>query len=223
MSIPSKHQILLVDDECSVRESLTMLLTAFGYGVTTAANGFDGLLQLKRATPDVIISDLNMPKMSGFEFLSVVRRRFPQIPVVAISGAYDRRSDVPGGVIADAFYPKGQHHPKVLLEIVADLVRTSAERSNAHRRESAPVWIPRNGKDSHGIPFVVLTCTDCLRSFPLSVTDEHLQSIQETSCMFCPNTVRYVIDFSIDVASPAKEPGATSASGDLGLSAKSTG
>jgi CheY-like chemotaxis protein len=166
MSIPSKHQILLVDDEPSVRESLTMLLTAVVYGVTTAANGFDGLLQLKRATPDVIISDLNMPEMSGFEFLSVVRRRFPQIPVVAISGAYDRGSEVPGGVIADAFYPKGRHHPKELVEIVADLVRTSVERSNAHKRESAPVWIPRNGKDSHGIPFVVLTCTDCLRSFP---------------------------------------------------------
>ena len=223
MSIPSKHQILLVDDERSVRESLTMLLTAVGYGVTTAANGFDGLLQIKRATPDVIISDLNMPEMSGFEFLSVVRRRFPQIPVVAISGAYDRESEVPGGVIADAFYPKGQHDPKELVEIVADLVRTSVERSNAHSRESAPVWIPRNGKDSHGTPFVVLTCADCLRSFPLSVTDEHLQSIQETACMFCPNTVRYVIDFSIDVASPAKKLGAAITSDDLGLSAKSTG
>ncbi len=200
-----------------------MLLTIAGYDVATAANGFDALLQLKRTIPDVVISDLNMPEMSGFEFLSVVRRRFPQIPVVAISGAYDRGSDVPGGVIADAFYPKGQHHPQVLLEIVADLVRTRVERSNAHRRESAPVWIPRNGKDSHGIPFVVLTCTDCLRSFPLSVTGEHLQSIQETSCMFCPNTVRYVVDFSLDVASPAKKLSATITSGDLGLSVKSTG
>ena len=94
MSSPSKHQILLVDDELGVRESLTMLLTIAGYDVTTAANGFDALLQFKRTIPDVVISDLNMPEMSGFEFLSVVRRRFPQIPVVAISGAYDRGSDV---------------------------------------------------------------------------------------------------------------------------------
>ena len=170
MSNPSKYQVLLVDDEPSIRESLGTLLTASGYEVVAANNGFDALLQLKRTAPDVIISDLNMPEMSGFEFLSVVRRRFPQIPVVAISGAYDQGSDVPGGVIADAFYPKGQHHPKMLLETVADLIRTSVERSNAHRRESAPVWIPRNGKDSHGKPFIVLTCAECLRSFPLSVT-----------------------------------------------------
>jgi DNA-binding NarL/FixJ family response regulator len=113
----------------------------------------------------VIISDLNMPQMSGFELLSVVRRRFPQIPVVAISGAYDQGSDVPGGVIADAFYPKGQHHPKMLLETVTHLIRTSVERSNAHRRESAPVWIPRNGKDSHGKPFIVLTCAEAFVPF----------------------------------------------------------
>jgi CheY-like chemotaxis protein len=182
-----------------------MLLSAAGYEVVAATNGFDALLQLKRTSPDVIISDLNMPEMSGFEFLSVVRRRFPQIPVVAISGAYDQESDVPGGVIADAFCPKGQH-PKMLLATVADLIRTSVERSNAHRRESAPVWIPRNGKDSHGKPFIVLTCAECLRSFPLSVTDEGLQTIQETPCLFCSNTVRYVIDFSIDVASPGKKP-----------------
>jgi CheY-like chemotaxis protein len=142
----------------SIRESLGTLLTASGYEVVAANNGFDALLQLKRTSPDVIISDLNMPEMSGLEFLSVVRRRFPQIPVVAISGAYDQWSDVPGGVIADAFCPKGQH-PKMLLATVADLIRTSVERSNAHRRESAPVWIPRNGKDSHGKPFIVLTCT----------------------------------------------------------------
>jgi CheY-like chemotaxis protein len=222
MSYPSKYQVLLVDDEPSVRDSLGTLLTATGYEVVAANNGFDALLQLKRTSPDVIISDLNMPEMSGFEFLSVVRRRFPQIPVVAISGAYDQRSDVPGGVIADAFCPKGQH-PEMLLATVADLIRTSVERSNAHRRESAPVWIPRNGKDSHGKPFIVLTCAECLRSFPLSVTDEGLQTIQETPCLFCSNTVRYVIDFSIDVASPAKKPSASRTTGEAGLPARNAG
>jgi len=144
-----------------------------------------------------------MPEMSGFEFLSVVRRRFPEIPVVAMSGAYQGGDNVPGGVIADGFYAKGNTEPQELYDTVSALIRTSAERAHAHRKEPAPVWIPRNGKDSHGIPFIVLTCPECLRSFPLSVSSEPLQTIQEIECLFCPSAVRYVIDFSRAVTSPA--------------------
>jgi CheY-like chemotaxis protein len=201
---PKRH-ILVVDDEAIVRESLAMLFRSKGYQVSTADDGFDALLQLRTISPDLITSDLNMPNMSGFELLSVLRRRFPQILVVAISGAYECGEAVPGGIIADGFYAKGQHHPETLLATVADLIRTSAARASAHQQQSAPVWIPRNGKDSHGVPFIVVTCTECLRSFPLSVADEALPEVQETPCLFCPNTVRYIVDFSLSVASPDKK------------------
>jgi CheY-like chemotaxis protein len=203
----NKQRILVVDDEPSIRESMAMLLTAAGYQVGTAEHGFDALLQLRRLTPDVIISDLNMPQMSGFEFLSVVRRRFPEIPVIAVSGAYESGDHVPGGVIADAFYAKGQHDPEELLRTVAELIRTTATRAMNHHRQSAPVWIPRNGKDSKGVPFIVLTCTECLRSFPLSVMHEDVQEIQETPCLFCATPVRYIIDFSLAVTSPKAQKG----------------
>src|SRR3954468_23305558 len=160
MLTPSKQQILVVDDDAAVRDSLTMLLQSSGYEVSTAGNGFEALLQLKRRVPAIVLSDLNMPEMSGFEFLSVVRRRFPQIPVIAMSGAYDAQEAIPGGVIADAFYPKGHSNPAKLLQIVAGLIQTSADHAVGHAREWAPVWIPRNRKDSHGVPYVVLTCTD---------------------------------------------------------------
>jgi CheY-like chemotaxis protein len=149
----------------------------------------------------VIISDLNMPQMSGFEFLSVVRRRFPEIPVVAMSGAYEHGNHIPGGVIADAFFAKG-NNAGILLSTVAELVRTAAARALTHHRQSAPVWIPRNGKDSRGVPYIVLTCTQCLRSFPLSVLREDVQEIQESPCLFCASPVRYIIDFSLSVSSP---------------------
>jgi CheY-like chemotaxis protein len=200
-----KHEILIVEDEAAVRDSLALLLQSSGYHVTTAIHGFDALLHLKIKPPAVVISDLNMPQMSGFEFLSVVRRRFPQVSVIAMSGAYQSGAAVPGGVIADAFYAKGRSNPEALLHMVADLIQTSAAQATDHKRESAPVWIPRNGKDSRGIPFVVLTCTDCLRSFPLSVVTQDLQKIQETPCLFCPNTVRYIIDFSLLIASPRRD------------------
>lgn len=199
--IPRKV-VLVVDDEPSVRESLAMLLSDEGYDVSTAEHGFDALLQLKRRTPDVIISDLNMPQMSGFEFLSVVRRRFPGIPTLAMSGAYEAGDHVPGGIIADAFFGKGHNPPRELLRIVAELIETTATRTINRQRQSAPVWIPRNGKDSKGVPYIVLTCTECLRSFPLSVLREDVQEIQETPCLFCTNPVRYIIDFSVSVSSP---------------------
>jgi CheY-like chemotaxis protein len=197
-----KGRVLVVDDEASIRNSTSILLRSAGYDVCTAENGFDALLQLENAISDVVISDLNMPQMSGFEFLSVVRRRFPDIPVIAISGAYDSGDQVPGGVIADVFYSKGRHNPEELLRTIAELITTKVARAEDHHRQSAPVWIPRNGKDSNGVPFIVLTCTHCLRSFPLSVLRENVQEIQETPCLFCANAVRYVIDFSIEVASP---------------------
>jgi CheY-like chemotaxis protein len=202
MSNSVKHEILIVDDDSAVRNTLGMVLRSAGYEVSTATNGFDALLQLKRRLPAIVLSDLNMPQMSGFELLSVVRRRFPQISVIAMSGAYHSGDAVPGGVIADAFYAKGYSNPEALLRIVAGLIQTSAAHAVDHESESAPVWIPRNGKDSHGIPYIVVTCTDCMRSFPLSVLTEDLQKIQETPCLFCPNTVRYIIDFSLAIASP---------------------
>jgi CheY-like chemotaxis protein len=203
MSDTQKRRILVVDDDASVRKSMAMLLNSSGYEVSPAEDGFDALLQLRvPPPPDVIISDLNMPRMSGFEFLSVVRRRFPAIPVIAVSGAYEFGDQVPGGVIADAFYAKGQHRPENLLSTVAELIESAGARATNHQRQSAPVWIPRNGKDSKGVPFIVLTCTNCLRSFPLSVLHENVQEIQETPCLFCTTPVRYIIDFSLDVQSP---------------------
>jgi len=204
MPKPAQHRILVVDDDESVREVFTLLLREEGYEVATAENGFDALLKLKDVIiPDVIISDLNMPKMSGFEFLSVVRRRFPKISVIASSGAYGSRA-VPTGVLADAFYAKGDDKPDTLLNSVAALIETSSEQASAHQSGSAPVWIPRNGKDSNGIPYIVITCTECLRSFPLNVTTEENPEVLETPCLFCSNKVKYIIDFSLSVFSPTK-------------------
>jgi CheY-like chemotaxis protein len=204
MSAATKGRVLVVDDEAMIRDSTSLLLRSAGYVVRTAEHGFDALLQLAAAPADVVISDLNMPQMSGFEFMSVVRRRFPEIVVIAISGAYDSGDQVPGGVIADAFYAKGHHHPEDLLGTIAELISTKEARRVSHHRQAAPVWIPRNGKDSNGIPFIVLTCTQCLRSFPLSIPQENVQEIQEAPCLFCASPVRYVIDFSVDVVSPDK-------------------
>ena len=99
----TRASILFVDDEPCMREMVAMLLSEEGYEVLTAVDGLDALAQLRSVTPNLIVSDLNMPRMSGVEFLSVVRRRSPAIPVIAMSGAYDHGDALPAGVMADAF------------------------------------------------------------------------------------------------------------------------
>ena len=108
-----------------------------------AKDGFDALAQMRGALPDLILTDLKMPNMSGFEFLSVVRRRFPQIPTIAISGEYQPPVEELG-VLADAFLAK-PHMPKELFAKIAELLGDAPPRP-AIKRDRAPVWVPRNGK-----------------------------------------------------------------------------
>jgi CheY-like chemotaxis protein len=115
----AKEKLLIVDDELSIRESLSFVLTGIGYSVRAAENGISALAEMRMEIPDMIISDLNMPGMSGFEFLSAVRCRFPAIPLIAMSGAF-YGDEVPFGVAADAFYQKGDG-VRSLLEIMESL------------------------------------------------------------------------------------------------------
>lgn len=200
MAKPSKRQILVVDDNPSVRETLAMLLMSAGYDVIVAEDGFAALSQLRKTVPDVMVSDLEMPRMSGFELLSVIRRRFPQILTVAMSGAYSENG-LPAGVIADGFYSKGEQ-PKKLFRAIEQLIDSAPARSSAHQRETAPTWVPRNGNDSHGIPYVMVTCEECLRIFQLAVIEETTGQVLEVPCRFCPGKNKYIIEPSAQHGQP---------------------
>jgi len=149
---------------------------------------------MKEALPDVIICDLNMPRMSGFELLSIVRRRFPHIPVVAMSGEY-LGTDWPNGVIADAYLQKGgEHSPEVLVQKIRELLERSPLRANVVKAPHAPVWIPLNGKS-----YFVLTCPGCLRSFslPVPVDAERGDHERQVVCEFCASEIKYVLDSGV--------------------------
>lgn len=203
----NRRRILIVDDDSVVLQTRAAILEAAGYEVTTALHGFDALLQLRSSIPDLIISDLNMPHMSGFELLSVIRRRFPQTLVIASSGAYDTGECMPGGLIADAFYAKGDGSPSGLLKLIAEVLVTPASRILERHSSRVPVWIPRNGNDSRGIPYIVVTCVDCLRSFPINIVHDDLQHVREAECLYCQTKMSYVVDFSREgIASEAANP-----------------
>jgi len=98
--------VLVVDDKEWIRIAISLVLEEFGYSVRCAEDGHSALREIYQQNPDILLSDLSMPGMSGFELLVNVRRLFPTIKVIAMSGSFSG-SEVPQGVLADAFYPKG--------------------------------------------------------------------------------------------------------------------
>jgi CheY-like chemotaxis protein len=113
--------VLVVDDKEWIRIAISLVLEEFGYSVRCAEDGHSALREIHQQKPDILLSDLSMPGMSGFELLSTVRRLFPAIKVIAVSGSFSG-SEVPPGVLADAFYPKGGS-VSALLQILRALPR----------------------------------------------------------------------------------------------------
>jgi CheY-like chemotaxis protein len=179
------YRILIADDDEQIRRSSEAMLSRAGYEIRTAGDGFEGLALMRKALPDLVISDLNMPRMSGFEFLSVVRRRFPQIPVIVISATFT--GSQPQGLLADAFFHKGEYSREELLKEIESLLEKSPIRLQLPKPENAPVWIPRNGS------YIVLTCPECLRSFSLS-EDEVENGLRELPCMYCSAQIRFTLE-----------------------------
>lgn len=83
-------RILIVDDEPDIRGVMAAMLESHGYQVFTAANGLDATRTLLRWRPDVILLDMMMPVMNGWEFLNQLRRRGqPAPPVIVTTAAAD--------------------------------------------------------------------------------------------------------------------------------------
>jgi CheY-like chemotaxis protein len=197
MSATPGKRVLFVDDEPCMREIMGMMLNDEGYDVCTASDGLDALAQLRDMTPDLIISDLNMPRMSGLEFLSVVRRRFPSIPVIAISGAYQSTDECPAGVMADVFYPKSRCHPDELIRAASELIQNPVGRPTNYRLcHSGQVQTARVVRDQTGQPCLMLTCPDCLRGCSVAPVPEETHEPQGACCQFCLTPIHFVSEVS---------------------------
>jgi len=178
-----KASILIVEDEESVRNSLAQVFTCCGYRTRSAADGIAALMQIRQEVPDILLSDLNMPVMSGFELLSIVHRRFPAIYVIAMSGIFTD-DPIPSGVSADAFYQKGGG--------VRELLKVAETRPAPRRGHQEPIWVQRNGHDASGGEFVTIACPECFRTFPQPIRGK-ASLILDTSCAFCQSWILYAV------------------------------
>ncbi len=91
---PTVERILVIDDERRMCESIRILLEKEGYRVVTAGDGAEGIEILKEQRFSLVIVDLMMPKVDGFEVLSYVRRNLPQTLVIVITGYSSMRSSI---------------------------------------------------------------------------------------------------------------------------------
>ena len=180
------NRVLLVDDEPLIRKLISGYLVAAGYVVRMAVDGLDALGKLRAGLPDLIISDLNMPRMSGVELLEVVRKRFPQIPVMVISAVAP--DEMPEGVAADAYYHKSGFGFEQLLETISDLTRKPPLRTAPPPVDNEPVQARWDGNGHY-----IIGCEDCLREFSVPRVFHMGRDEKWTTCVHCGKVVQFLV------------------------------
>ncbi len=120
----ARTRVLVVDDSVTVREVERQLLRAHGYDVDVAVDGQDGWHTLCSASYDLLITDVDMPRMNGIDLIRAVRsdRRFAELPVIVVSykaREQDRLLGLEAG--ANAYLTKGSFHDDSFIATVNDL------------------------------------------------------------------------------------------------------
>jgi CheY-like chemotaxis protein len=115
------QNVLVIDDELDVRDAIKRVLERAGYSVRTTAGADEALAELRRCHADVVITDIIMPKINGVEAIESIRREFPGVRVIAISGG--------GNFGITAYQPTA---------ITTSAYLAAAERAGAHRVLTKP-------------------------------------------------------------------------------------
>ncbi|WP_075258863.1 hybrid sensor histidine kinase/response regulator [Herbaspirillum camelliae] len=121
----ARKKVLVVDDSLTVRELERKLLTNRGYQVTVAVDGMDGWNAVRAEDFDLVITDIDMPRMDGIELVSLIRgaANLQSLPVMIVSYK-DREEDRQRGLEAgaDHYFTKSSFHDESLLQAVTDLI-----------------------------------------------------------------------------------------------------
>lgn len=127
VSSSTKAHVLVVDDEAGVRELLGDALRVAGYSVSAASDGMSALTALRSAPADLLIIDINMPVLDGFELLEQLRKKGDNTPALMLS-ARGERTDITRGLRlgADDYVTKPFGLEELLLRVGAILRRSRA-------------------------------------------------------------------------------------------------
>ncbi|MDP2318951.1 MAG: response regulator [Acidobacteriota bacterium] len=167
-------RILVVDDEANIRELLTQEFTEAGYSVVTAANGRDAVAEVRRQRPDLIVLDVMMPEMNGFDVAAVLRND-PQtldIPIIILSIVQDRERGFRLGV--DRYLTKPINTDILFREVGALL-----DQRKSHKR----VLVVDDDATA------VKTLTEVLKARGYSVTEARGHDLFEKAKMLQPDII----------------------------------
>ncbi|GJH26588.1 hybrid sensor histidine kinase/response regulator [Caballeronia novacaledonica] len=124
-AVTSAKRVLVVDDSLTVRELERKLLASRGYDVSVAVDGMDGWNAVRGERFDLVITDIDMPRLDGIELVTLIKRdaQLSGLPVMIVSykdRAEDRQRGLDAG--ADYYLAKGSFHDQALIDAVRDLI-----------------------------------------------------------------------------------------------------
>lgn len=132
--------ILVIDDDLAVRDSLKQVLEQTGYSVATAQDGEAGLALLQGSPCDLLILDLDLPKISGWDVIDFVTTNRPALPVIILTAMADQcEPGATAGADAVLVKPPDVAH---LLATVQGLLTTSARRLKPRQRSRGVIFVP---------------------------------------------------------------------------------
>ncbi|MGN7916564.1 hybrid sensor histidine kinase/response regulator [Lysobacter sp. 22409] len=125
----TRKRVLVVDDSLTVRELERKLIESGGYVVEVAVDGMDGWNAVRAGHFDLVVTDIDMPRMDGIELVGLIKKdaRLRSVPVMIVSykdREEDRRRGLDAG--ADFYLTKGGFHEEALLQAVVDLIGEAA-------------------------------------------------------------------------------------------------
>jgi two-component system, cell cycle response regulator len=131
-----RRDILLIEDNAETREALALLLENHGYAVRCAETGAQALEEAHRMRPDLVITDIEMPDISGLDVLEQFRQlpELVDMPVIVVSGRRDTGARVNGFDLgADDFLPKPVEIDELLARVRRHLLRSDREREGVRQ------------------------------------------------------------------------------------------
>jgi len=120
-------KVLVIEDNAPVRSSLCRMLRVTGHSVLESATGQDGLAQFRAHRPDVVITDMKLPDLTGDEVIRELRAEATEVRIIAISGGFGGvglRGDRPGAEGADA----SLHKPFLADELITMIARLTSPK-----------------------------------------------------------------------------------------------